>query len=294
MVARGLSLAVFCAMGLSVPHGHLSAQSAPPSQAAASEPLGFDPVSIKPNESGTLPMRAQVTQSGHWILTNITLRYLVGRAYPDLLPSEITGGPNWVDTERFDLNAKIVGEVPPTLEARTAALLEPMRALIAERFKLKTHTESRSMSVYYLVRTQPGGALGEGLRAAPKDCWSDRGQFVGGVSLGAMSCGQFNGGMGRVSGRGLPLRAFLPYLSFASGRRVIDRTGLTGAFDIDLQFVPDPTLTGAPPGAGPAPALPDGPTLFTALSEQLGLKLEGGRENVPVVVIDSAERPTEN
>jgi uncharacterized protein (TIGR03435 family) len=179
-----------------------------------------------------------------------------------------------------------------------------MRNLLAERFKLVVHPETREMPIYALVPARSDGKLGENLKPAAVDCAArmrERGRGGPPPTPPApgerIQCGM-RIGPGTMNGGGFPLSQLAVTLSQFVQRVVIDRTGLAGNYDLDLTWTPDRSMQGGPigpppPGAPPLPPIdPDGPSIFTALQEQLGLKLDAQRGPVDVLVVDSVERPT--
>jgi uncharacterized protein (TIGR03435 family) len=167
--------------------------------------------------------------------------------------------------------------------------------LLAERFQLKTRHESRELPVYKLVRLRDN-QLGPKLTPSPDDCTSGRG--VGPAAAppadGRQPCGAFTrpGGFGV---HGLPLAFFTRLLGPVTGRVVVDETGLTGVWDLELDYTPDVANGANGPGGPPAPAASnDAPSLFTAVQEQLGLKLDASRAPVDVIVIERIARPSED
>ena len=266
----------------------------------------FEVASIRPNKGPAVsgPVGSGIGFRGtHFSAENITLQQLITYAY-ELQAFEIFGGPSWATSDRFDIAATM--QPPPTgsdpLDAPSRNRRR-LRALLAERFKLVVHEERREMPVYSLVLARPDRKLGERLRPFEGECM-EPGAVPDSLkapwlapspdsSKGPNPCMLFTG-VGRLSARGTMLSALSSTLARfpAVGRRVIDRTGLTGQFDFDLEWTPLVT----PPEAA-APGVPDrpsetGPNLFTALQEQLGLKLESAKEPVPVLVIDGVNQPS--
>jgi len=173
-----------------------------------------------------------------------------------------------------------------------------VRALLEDRFKLVVHEETRELPVYDLVILR--GDRGElGPQLHPTACYREQ-QAPPPGSTG-QSCGTFQFGLGRMSVRGVPMPQILQALSDLSMRTVVDRTGLTGAFDLDLKWTPEAlaqraagTPVDQPLRLNGSDVDTSGPSLFTAIQEQLGLKLVSARGPVKVLIVDSAERPTEN
>jgi uncharacterized protein (TIGR03435 family) len=183
-------------------------------------------------------------------------------------------GAAWLDTERFDIAAKIPAGVAMDQIPRM------LQALLADRFKLQLHRENKKLPIYALVVDKNGLKL-------------QKAESPGGVSAG------FNPGRAHMSGR-FSMPQLADYLSHRLGRPVLDQTGLDGAYAIALEWVPDPTdepgsAPVTPPAAGEGTSVASGPSIFTALREQLGLTLAAMKGPVEILVIDHAEKvPTEN
>jgi uncharacterized protein (TIGR03435 family) len=271
-----------------------------PDQPADPVPQTFEVASVKPNKSGDGRVMMGVQPGGRYTATNVPLKMLIRQAY-QLQDFQILGGPGWVQSERFDIIAKAEGEVRPPvaggLPGSATELQMMLRSLLAERFKLKVHDETREMPVYALVPARRDGTVGPRLHESDTDC--DR--IAGARGRGGpppempafgqrMPCGM-RMGPGQMSAGSLPLSQLAATLSMFVQRIVIDRTGLTGRYDFDLTWTPDQMPAGAPPpGAPPLPPVdPNGPSIFTAVQEQLGLKLDSQRGPVPVLVIDQVE-----
>jgi len=257
----------------------------------------FEVASVKVNKAGQgSPQRAGITPGDRVNFTNTPLFVLISTAYDvaEIVgPSWIgkPGQPNW-DVDRFDIAAK--ASAPATRDELQAML----RTLLAERFKLTVHTETRSEPIWALVLARRDGKLGPNLHPAAKSCvelragWQPKAPgehdpcgtwtFVNALRTGSMS----------VHGFALDQ---LSALSTDVGRRpFVNKTGLAGFYDWDLTWTPQVFLQ-APFDRSRFPDInPDGPSAFTALEEQLGLKLESQKGDAPVLVIDHIERPTEN
>jgi len=266
------------------------------SQAPAQPRLEFDVVSVKKNASGAQGASFGTRPGGQLVVTNNTLRNIIRNVW-NLQNFQIVGGPDWINEDRWDINAK-APEAPqqqpqPTQQQQQQQLLLMMRTMLADRFQLVVHNEKREMSVYAIALARPDGKFGPQLKRSELDCNAlseaiRRGEATPPPrSPDRPFCGTRTGG-GSIMTSGVQMADFARNLSPSTGRIVIDRTGLTGPFDLELKFTPDPLG----PGGGD-PAL-DFPSLFVAIQEQLGLKLEAVRAPVDVLVIDSAQRPSEN
>jgi uncharacterized protein (TIGR03435 family) len=257
----------------------------PAAQAQSSDQRTFDVASIKPNITHKGPGSLAAPQpGGRYVGIGVTLRRLINDAYD---PFDILGGPDWVGTERFDVNARAEGEPNPS------AIRRMLRPLLADRFKLEVHTELREMSVFEMRLARTDGRLGSGLTQSDTKCAEEARNFFPGAMGFPPPCGDYRLGAGAFVGRGLTMAALAGMLGGRVGRPVIDRTGLAAAFDVDMKWTSDVGLQPMPPDAAGASTLSaDGLTLFTALREQLGLRLDPGRAPVEVLVIDRAEPPT--
>jgi len=236
-------------------------------------PPTFEAASVRVNSSGQARMSGGV-RGRTYSAVNMPLRPIIASAYElSLQTFRLVGGPAWIGADRFD----ITGTVPEGSTRRELPLM--LRALLADRFKLVVHAETRETPIYTLVVARADGTIGAGLRKADVDCEA--------VPLDRDRCqSQIND---KIIGRGQSLGSLAQMLSPFAGRQVVDRTGLTGRFDFDLEF---PELAAGPGGSGPA--ADTGGSVFTAVQEQLGLKLTSTRGPVEFVVIDSVEHPTEN
>jgi bla regulator protein blaR1 len=299
----GAAAAVVAPAGLGLLQGPRLRAQAP--QASAAGPA-FEVASIKPNNSGDGRVMMGMQPGGRFTATNITLRLLIRNAY-QLQDFQIVGGPSWIGSEHYDIVAK--GEdglppEPPSLDRTGPNRIQLMiRALLAERFQLTVHNETRELPIYALVLARSDGKLGPQLQKSEVDC---NAVFAAARGRGGMppppgppqqgerpSCGM-RIGMGNLAMGGTPLSQFVNSLAMFTGRTVQDKTGLTGNYDVTLTWTPD-QMPQRPPGAPePPPIDPNGPSIFTAVQEQLGLKLESQKGPVAVLVIDRVERPKEN
>jgi uncharacterized protein (TIGR03435 family) len=226
--------------------------------------VSFEVASIRPDISGESDSSSQ-TQNGRFIGRNQNLRDLIEHAY-DLMEWQITG-PAWILSERFDVTAK------PPAGISGDQFEAMMQNLLTERFKLQIHREQRERAVYALVLAKGG------LKATPAP-------GEGGAKT--------NWSRDHIAAQHMSMARFAERLSRVADRPVVDATGVAGAFDFELKWTPDSTRAKPAESSGPQMAdLP--PSLFTAIEEQLGLKLEPRKAPVEILVVDHAEKvPTEN
>ncbi len=264
---------------------------------AAQEPA-FDVASIRPTRSEQRS-EIQPTPFGRFTATNATPRSLILRAY-GLVDTQLIGAPAWLNTERYDLDARTAARA-----GGPEALMPLVRTLLVERFKLQARSDTRELQAFAITFArrdrQPGPQLRpsqadcsrpttltpDEVRAAARDGWPPCGMayFVSFVT------GPASGNLVKMVRRtGITMAALATALQPIVDRPVVDQTGLAGSFDVEYSYAP-PSST-----AGPSdPAFgPEAPILSVALEEQLGLKLESRRMSVPVLVVDSIDRPTEN
>jgi len=272
----------------------------------------FEVVSVKPNTSGTGMIMIRAQPGGRFTATNVTLRNLITTAFR-LQPFQLVGGPSWLASDHFDILAKAPDAAGDVFSfQQTGPEPSPgqlmLRAMLADRFKLQTHIETRELPIYSLVLARADGKLGPKLTRSATDCAAlaaaARGRPGEPPPMPApgqpMVCGM-RIGPGNISAGSTPLSQVAGSLSNFVGRTVVDRTGLSGNFDFELTYTPDQMPAGAPAKPADQPTLangvaidPNGPSIFTAIQEQLGLKLESTKGPVDVLVIDSVEHPTEN
>jgi uncharacterized protein (TIGR03435 family) len=263
-----------------------------PAQSQATTPAALDykyeVASIKPSK---LTNTRWIPSPDGFNVSGVTLRWLLSAAFQILGDYSLSGGPAWLNSDRYDVEAKMDPDVAEAFnklsnDDRNAARQHMIQALLAERFGLVFHRETREMQVYMLVIGKNGSKLHE---AKPGDTYPNgikTSNGPGGAGVMTMMGGP--GGTFIVTAQGVPLSSFIPQLSGNSGRPVIDKTGLTGIYDFTLTYALDQNAS-----AG-ATFDSTGPSIFTAIQEQLGLKLEPGKGPVEVIVIDHAEKPSGN
>ena len=251
----------------------------------------FDVVSVKQNKSETHMIRVMMKPDGY-AATNVSLKMLIEEAY-GIREDLISGAPGWVDSTRFDIDAKVAGtNVDDLKKFKPEQRMSMLRPMLADRFQVKVHTETKTLPVYELVVAKGGSKLKE---ATPGDIYTNGIKGPDGVAHGGM----MRMSRGEVTGQALAVESLVNMLSRQLQRTVIDKTGLTGKYDFTLQWTEensDPMFKGGDGNQQKAEPAPDatGPSIFTALQEQLGLKLQSAKGPVETLVIDHVEMPSEN
>jgi uncharacterized protein (TIGR03435 family) len=259
-----------------------------PSFAEQPAPLTFEVASIKPANPDSPGSQIRLMPGGGLNLTNVSLRTMITMAY-DVRDFQVSGGPGWVATDRFDITAraeraaadgpvdfaKMTDVQQKTIREQTN---ERLRALLTDRFQLVVHKEIKEQPIYALLPAKNGPKLQEVKEPGPRQ----------GMSMNR----------GRLQGMAAPMEMLGQVLSNTLGRPVVDKTSLTGKYDFVLEWTPELGADARAQGFGdgvtsPAPA-PGGPAIFTALQEQLGLRLESQKGPVQNIVIDRVEKPSEN
>jgi uncharacterized protein (TIGR03435 family) len=270
----------------------------------------FEVASIKPSDPNERRIGIGIGPGGMVNMTGVNLKLLIQQAY-DVREFQISGAPSWAGNERYDITAK-AAEGTDSLPAEPSKITDAqlktaqekrrqrLQALLADRFQLKVHHDSKELPVYALVAAKGGPKFQEAKvpDTPPPDSGPKRGFGPGSRGM-RMS-------PGNLEAYSVPLSMLVQNLSQQLGRTVLDQTGLKGMYDFKLSWTPDPAMAagafGGPGGPGPLPPDvklppppdPNGPTLFTAVQEQLGLKLESTKGPVDIIVVDHAEKPSEN
>jgi len=221
----------------------------------------FEVASVKPGDPNNRQFGYRQPPGGRYIATNVSLKNLISSAYGVPGP-RMSGGPSWLASDRFTIEAKAAEPLPPWPESN-AQLSLMLQSLLEDRFKLAVHWETKEAAVYDLVVARGG----------PRVKQADAAESSG-----------FGMEQGRIRSMALPLGYLASNLADLLGRPVVDKTGLAGKYSYTLAYTPD--------DAPPADA--NGPSIFTALQEQLGLKLESTKGPVEFLVIDRAEKPDAN
>ena len=257
----------------------------------------FESVSIKLNEAGTEALksgkganlyRTMLGNSSGVTMTNIPLRQLIQAAY-EIQDDRVYGGPEWLSTDLYDINAKVDSATAAKLkelseDQRSFARRRMLQSLLADRFQLMVHRDTKELPVFALLVAEGGPKLKE---ATPGNTYSDgiKGPDGKPAGPGMMTGGSSAGGVSTLTAQAVSMATLVRRLSWQSGRTVLDMTGLRGNYDFTLQWKPDSSSAGGASGADPP---------FFAAIQQLGLKLESQKALMEVLVIDHAQQPREN
>jgi len=248
----------------------------------------FEVASVKPNTSGNMMVMIRPPAGGRFTATNARLKMLVALAY-NVRNFEISGGPGWLDTDGFDIEAK-ASDPKLNLDG-----LRPMlQSLLEDRFQLKVRRETREVPVYAITLPKGTSKLPEAKEGGCREMSPDKppppppapGQFP------PTPCGGFFMGPNHLEGGRISMTQFANALTNILGKPVIDKTSFTGTFDVKLDFAPEGTaLAGVRP---PENSDTSSPNIFTALQDSLGVKLESTKGPGNMLYIDHAEKPSEN
>jgi uncharacterized protein (TIGR03435 family) len=245
----------------------------------------FEVASIKPNPPGGVSTgMVQLLPGGRLSAQQVLLRFFIQNAY-DMRPFQILGAPDWINSAGYDIEAKAEENSSPD------QMRVMMQTLLEDRFRMIAHRETRELPVYELAAAKSGFKLPE-----PKEenCSSSGPDGPGATAV----CGRVMVRIGRmggvqIQGGKISMAELIRVLSNVMGRILIDKTGFTGVFDAHLEFGLDDALAGLPHPPGPREET-SMPSVFVAIQEQLGLKLESTKGPVEVLVIDHIEKPTGN
>jgi uncharacterized protein (TIGR03435 family) len=287
----GAGAAIFAAMifaGLpaAISYGQTSQTKSDPAAPSPSDiatrPVQFDVVSVKLHNPDTRESRMQLTPDGVR-LSNLPLQDLIVQAYGLVLSDQVVGLPSWANSERFDIEAKVASGDLAAFKKLTLDQVRSMgRPILTDRFKFAGHEEKRVLPLYALVVAKDGPKLQPSTLSG-----DDRDARTG--QIGMRRASNANGAppsMNELTARGVTMDRLASTLSQQGlGRVVLDNTGLTDRYDFKLTWAPESVA------ADTNSTDASGPSIFTAVSEQLGLKLEPQKRPVPVLVVDHIEAP---
>ena len=309
-MSRGFVVAAGVMMALVMVRAHdqSTADAAPHFEVASIKP-GIGPAAAARAAAAgggkfTFPFVGVRVQPGGRLIANTTLQGLILRAY-GIQGYQLEGGPTWLTTDYFDIAAKAESE-----SATEAEMNEMLKALLAERFGLRVHVETRQAAVHTLSVARADGRLGSGLKPSSEECAKsveERKRTGAPPALppgprapltpvcGMMTMGMARNGTATIAFGGQALSSLVSQISGELAAPVVDQTGLTGLFDIVLEYESNRRFAGGPP-PGLDPNSTDSPPmpLPAALQQQLGLKLEKGIGPLPITIVDAAEPPSPN
>ena len=252
-------------------------------QAAVTARPSFEVASIKPSTANEPRYYGFHVGDDRFLGTNISVQGWIQIAW-GVTEREMTGSPQWISSENFDIDAKAERPIRSVGEG-----FQMLQSLLEDRFSLKVHHEMKEALMYSLVVGK------NGLKMKPSlDQTGYVGDFPGGAPDGRVltAGGPREVRPGRIAGEALPMSMIAGMLTGLAGSRVVNKTGLMGRYDVDLRYTPD---SGQAPGATPEPTYsPDEESLFSSLQTQLGLKLESTRGPIEILVVDHIERPSAN
>ena len=270
-----MTLGAMCAFVLPRATKRMNASAVQTSQASAS---AFEVASVKRNTSGSQGTNFRAN-GGRFNAENWSVRILLRWSYR-VQDFEIIEGPNRIDADHYDIEAKA------GINANLQEMRSMVQGLLQDRFKLVLHHDTRELPVYVLTVAKDGPKLKAG------DCITlDPNTLPPPGQRQSAYCGFSSSGNNNIQGTSIPMTILADYLGLVLKRKVIDKTGFAGNFDVSLRWSPDQLSTGNPA----VPSTDSGaPSIFTAIQEQLGLKLDSAKGLVEVLVIDRLEKPSEN
>jgi len=253
-------------------------------QTAASAPRAeFEVASIKPNNGIDEKPGMTVLYGGHLTARYMSVRILIGAAYDIDESFQISGGQRWTETERYDISAQAPGDVPTSSFEWRRPMLQ---SLLAERFKLALHREMKEVPIYELVAAKGGIKIAASKPGACIVADPQKPRLAGPGEAPPRFCDNLHFTKGGIEAVGVDMTRLANALAAILGRPVVNKTGFAGIFDIHMEYAPVEVSGGSADSSAPS--------LFTALQEQMGLRLESAKGPVEVLVIDHVERPSEN
>jgi uncharacterized protein (TIGR03435 family) len=281
----GEPAAIFAAIilvGLPTHISHAQTKRTPAASDGITSPIQFDVVSVKMHPPDTHESRMQLTPDGIR-LTNLPVQDLIVQSYGLVLSDQVVGLPSWTNSQRFDIEAKVAAADIAAFHKLTLDQIRSMGGpLLTDRFKFAGHEEKKELPFYALVVAKGGSKL-------RPSTLSDQDSNARTGVIGMRHASNANGGPNQLTATGVAMTRLASALSQQGlGRVVLDGTNLTGRYDFKLTWASDTTA------ADTDSTDPSAPSIFTAVSDQLGLKLEPQKGPVPVLVIDHIEEPSLN
>jgi len=257
----------------------------------------FEVATIKPSDPGQRGQQIMNQPGGRLVIRGMPVLGMVTFAY-NVRSFQVTGGPGWTSTDRWDIEARAEeGSIGPPVFPPDPAKPNPMalrlQSLLEDRFQLKLHRETKELPIYELSIAKGGPKIKLNDDQSPFQPPERGAPPPPPLQPGKMPRFSMRVGNGTIEAVAMDIGGVIQTLANLLGRTVVDKTGLKGLFDVKMTWSPDPALQ-APPGADAPPVNPSGPSIFTAIQEQLGLKLDSAKGPVDVIVIDGVQKPAEN
>jgi len=282
---RKFALAAARVAVLAAPLGLPNAPASPVPSATA-QPISYV-ASVKPNNAADARTFSEYLPGGRFTATAVTVSQLLRIAYR-IQPYQLLGAPAWISTKRFDIAAKVEDSPAPSQQAF-------LQALLKDRFKPVVHNETRELPAFALVLARSDGKFGPQLTPSAFDCAAYRAGPHGPPQPGRTPDCATRIGAGALSGKAIPMTQLATSLAPLVSRFTVDKTGLTGGFDVELTWTPEPVSSNIAGNAAPDVASNStGLSIFEALQDQLGLKLVSEKAPVEVLVVDHLEEPSGN
>lgn len=291
--AATLTLALPLTVGLL----HPSPSQASPQLANSGSPNSFETVAVKPSAPGSLGMLLSAQPGGRFTAKGVTIKMLIQEAY-NVKEPQVLSLPSWADSEHYDVEAKpndalgaFLDQLPPN--QRRDRHRQMLQTVLAERFQLSAIHEKKELPVYSLLVADSGTTLQKSAFQFPNAPPSSTPKTGDPFAAGGL---RFQG-PGRLTAKGVGLSTFTDVLSLLLNRIVLDKTGLRDSYDFSLYWTPEEGQGPAFPGQespGGVPPNASGPSLLTALQEQLGLRLQSETALIDALLIQKVARPSEN
>lgn len=246
----------------------------------------FEAASVKPSAPDARGTIIAMPPGGRLEIANMTLKEMIGDAY-SVQPYQISSGPAWLDSAHYDISAKAGKEV------KRDDVLVMLQSLLADRFHLAIRREIRQLPIYALVLARKDGKPGPKLIESKAGGCTEPDSVNPFAADPAKLCGNFSLGPDGLTLTSATIGSLAPRLSRLIGRNVIDKTGLTKRYDVDIEWAPDESFFMRPP-SGDRPAQSDGPSIFTDFRDQLGIAFRPEKGPVEILIIQRAEKPSEN
>jgi uncharacterized protein (TIGR03435 family) len=267
------------------------------SQAPAEKRPSFEVATIKPSDPGQRGQQIMNQPGGRLVIRGMPVLGMVTFAY-NVRSFQVIGGPGWTSNDRWDIEARAEeGSIPPPVFPPDPSKPNPMalrlQSLLEDRFQLKLHRETKEQPIYELSIAKSGPKIKLNDDQTPFQPPERGAPPPPSLQPGTLPRFSMRVGRGNLEAVSMDINSVVQTLSNLLGRTVVDKTGLKGFYDVKMTWTPDPALQG-PPGGDAPPVDPSGPSIFTAIQEQLGLKLDSTKGPVDVIVIDTVQKPSEN